>query len=299
MPTKLGGGAGGLPINSIVPMNAFEVIFTEENGNTWLRSGTISNDLNDYPLAARNVGAFFNTFFSFSNETPEAYSCVRTANYFWLITDGNSEAFQYLPDGTYNNLTVDIISIGRPMFDVDWDGTHVWAVGTKNNSTRHLYKLNEADLSVVAEFDLGGTVASDGRSLAVNGDDVWIFQYGGTVHKFDKSGVFQNVSKTLEAGTFTSSNANFIAFYENSFWVLDTVAAKVFQYDLEWNYTGIFFQIAETSSLTNPRGMTVDGEHIWIIGLDLKLLSRFEKYIGMVYRKDDSDSEKPLYVRVA
>lgn len=291
MPTKLGGGAGGLPINSIVPMNTSELIYTEDNGSKWLRSGTVSNDLNQYPLASKNLAAFFDTFFSIATEETSPKAIAWDGTHFWLLGLGNT-VYKYDAEGVYTGTSFGPISGATGM---TWDGAYFWVtIGAGD-------RVDQYDATFTATGVTFSTSAqiTNPEGIAWDGTGFWIADRTNAttdrVYKYDDQGSYTGTSFVYGD---QSKNAYGVAFADGHVWVV-TASGAVLKIHPDDGFTGDFFDISTSSGLSAPTGITWDGDAFWIIGDNLDVVSKFERYVGMAFRKDDPNSEKPLYVRVA
>lgn len=294
MPIKLGGGGSGLPMNSIVPMNISELIHTEDNGSTWLRSGTVSNDLTQYPLAAKSLAAYFKTYFSTAAQETTPKAIAWNGAHFWVIGLARV-AYQYDAQGAYTGVSKNISpQVGNPT-GITWDGAHYWVV----DAAAKIVKQFDSNFSSTGVSFSTASEITTAEGLAWDGSGFWIAERGnGTtdqVFKYDTQGVYTGKSHIYAN---QSKNAYGVEFADGHVWVV-TASGAVLKIHPDDGLTGDSFDIAASSSVSSARGITWDGQAFWIIGANLNVVSKFERYVGMPFRKDDPDSEKPLYVRVA
>lgn len=76
-----------------------------------------------------------------------------------------------------------------------------------------------------------------------------------------------------------------------NWWILEYNYAMVFQYYLNWNYTGIFYYVGEQDS--SPRGIFWDGTNWWMIGAQSKGVYQYYlnwTFTGISYYIGNQDS---------
>lgn len=297
MPTKLGGGSGSLPIDTIMPLNNSEEIHTASDGSIWLRSGIITNDFSAYPLAGRNLAAFFDNFFSYSNETAASPQGVASdGSFIWVIT--STQAFKYNLDGTYTGTVKSISGAVGTASGAYWNGSSYLVVDQTGD------KIEEFDV----DFNSLGTLfaltagAGDSNPEGITSDGSFYYIPERANSPADSVYIY-NLDGSYTGNSFNygneGKNAYGIAFAEGLIWVLTADADIISAYTPEGDYTGIFFGVRDSSELANPGGLSYFNNSFWIIGLDLSIVSEFEKYIGLQFLSIDSDSQRPLFVRVA
>ncbi|MEQ5834219.1 hypothetical protein [Marinobacter sp. NFXS9] len=296
MPIRLGGGgSSALPINSIAPMNTTDPLYTEANGSQWLRSGTVSNDINEYPLAAKSFGAYFNKSFSVGGQETNPTAITWDGSFFYVIGAANI-VHKYAPDGTFIEAIPTSLSTITGMA---WDGTNFWMATTSGN---RIHKVDSA-FNFTGDSVAVGNQVNTLEGVAFDGTHLWALDKTGAgsdsslacIYQYDLDGNYTGVSFNYGA---QSGNGWSFAYAAGSLWVA-TGNGRVLEISPAAGLTGESFSISASSDMTIARGLAFDGTSLWALNVAQANVLAFEKHVGMLTRKTDSDSEKPLYVRVA
>jgi len=291
MPISLKTGGGGLPISAILPLNATQTVYTPEEGDVWLRSGTITDDLTTYPKATTTLAAFFDNFFSNSSEVTYADAVITDGTIFWVISTGRI-AYKYDVTGTYTGTSSNVSTSISTIRGGTWDGTNFWLVDQSDGNVKQF----DTDFNYTGTFfstqGVSPTgIAWDGTYLYVGEDDV----EDRNIYRYDSAGTYTNFSFPYNNETATLKD---ITVLDGFLWLME-VGGKTFKYNLDGEYTGDFFEVVATSNTTNPYGITSDSDSFWIGGNDNSVVSEFTSYAGIAFLAFDTDSGKPLYVKVA
>jgi len=295
MPISLKTGGGGLPISTILPLNSTQTVYTPEEGGVWLRSGTITDDLITYPEATPNLAAFFDNFFGHASELTDARTVITDGTDFWVIGVGRI-AYKYDSAGAYTGTSVPISTTMLDPRGGIWDGTNYWVT----DGTAEFVVQYDSSFSVTGtEFDISAEISSNAQGLAWDGTYLYIAGNNGAsnsfIFRYDAAGAYTGFSFSFEN---EATSIKDLEFFDGFLWVM-TISGSVFKYGLDGIYTGDFFEIAATSETTNPYAITSDSESFWIGGSNKNIVSQFTAYAGIAFIAFDTDSGKPLYVKVA
>jgi len=292
MPISLKTGSGGLPISAILPLNSTQTIYTPEGGGVWLRSGTITDDLTTYPKATTTLAGYFDNFFSHGSELTNAVLVVTNGTDFWVIKD-NAYSYKYDSSGSYASTPQILSGVAGPVSGV-WDGANYhFLSGPDRDITEFDSNLSATGSSFSAAGQIfGGSSIDDAIGLtwdgtyfyAANRSNVYQYSAGGSYTGFS----FSHANSTLQD----------IEYFDGFLWLMEA-SGKTLKYGLDGIYTGDFFEVVATSDTTNPYGITSDSESFWIGGSNNNIVSQFTPYVGIAFIAFDTDSEKPLYVKVA
>jgi hypothetical protein len=293
MPISLKTGSGGLPISAILPLNATQTIYTPEEGGVWLRSGTITDDLTTYPEATTVLAAFFDNFFSHASEITDPSTVITNGTDFWVIDGVARIAYKYDSAGAYTGTSVSIATtMSNPEGGI-WDGTNYWVT---DGSADVVVQYDSSFLATGTEFDISAEIPSNAQGLAWDGTYFYIAGNSSKlIYRYNAAGVYAGFSFSFENETTSVKD---LEFFDGFLWVMEA-GGKTFKYNLDGEYTGDFFEVAATSETTNPYAITSDSESFWIGGSNNKIVSQFTPYVGIAFIAFDTDSEKPLYVKVA
>ena len=129
--------------------------------------------------------------------------------------------------------------------------------------------LNNTSTEAVHKYNASGvyqnvswTTGNDPRGIIWDGNHFVVILSDGNVYKYNSSGVYANV--TFSVANQTSSGASGIAWDGNSFWITDYNSDNVFKY----NSSGVYqnFDFSVSSQDTVPRDITYDGTYLWVLG---------------------------------
>jgi len=292
MPISLKTGSGGLPISAILPLNSTQTIYTPEEGGVWLRSGTITDDFTTYPEATPNLAAFFDNFFEYASELTDADTVITDGTDFWVIGSGRI-AYKYDSAGAYTGTSVSLTAtMSSPQGGI-WDGTNYWVT---DGPAKFVVQYDSSFSATGTEFDISAEIPSNAQGLAWDGTYFYIAgNLDNFIFRYDAAGAYTNFSFSFEAETGIVKD---LEFFDGFLWVIESYG-KTFKYNLDGEYTGDFFEVVATSDTTDPYAITSDSESFWIGGGNNSTVSQFTPYAGIAFPAFDTDSGKPLYVKVA
>ena len=294
MPISLKTGSGGLPISAVLPLNSTQTIYTPEEGGVWLRSGTITDDLTTYPEATPNLAAFFDNFFSHASEANNPGAVVTDGTDFWVIDRLVSIAYKYDSAGAYTGTSVSIpTTMSSPEGGI-WDGTNYWVT---DGIAGFVVQYDSSFSATGTEFDISAEIPDDNaRGLAWDGTYFYIAGNSDRfIFRYDAAGAYTNFSFGFQTAITSVID---LEFFDGFLWVIESYG-KTFKYNLDGEYTGDFFEVVATSDTTDPYAITSDSESFWIGGGNNSTVSQFTPYAGIAFPAFDTDSGKPLYVKVA
>ena len=295
MPISLKTGSGGLPISAVLPLNSTQTIYTPEEGGVWLRSGTITDDLTTYPEATPNLAAFFDNFFSHASETNSPGAVVTDGTDFWVIDRLVSIAYKYDSAGAYTGTSVSILTtMSRPEGST-WDGTNYWVT---DGIAGFVVQYDSSFSATGTEFDISAEIPDNGNARGLAWDGTYFYIAGNSdrfIFRYDAAGAYTNFSFSFQTAITSVID---LEFFDGFLWVIESYG-KTFKYNLDGEYTGDFFEVVATSDTTDPYAITSDSESFWIGGGNNSTVSQFTPYAGIAFPAFDTDSGKPLYVKVA
>jgi hypothetical protein len=293
MPISLKTGSGGLPVSAILPLNSTQTIYTPEEGGVWLRSGTITDDLTTYPKATPNLAAFFDNFFEHASELTNARTVVTDGTDFWVIDGVARIAYKYDSAGAYTGTSVSIATtMSNPEGGI-WDGTNYWVTDTIEEV---VVQYDSSFSATGTEFDISAEIPNNAQGLAWDGTYFYIASNtDNLIFRYDAAGAYTGFSFSFGSET---TNVKDLEFFDGFLWLMEA-SGKTFKYNLDGEYIGDFFEVVATSETTDPYAITSDSESFWIGGSNNSIVSQFTSYAGIAFLASDTDSGKPLYVKVA
>ena len=109
-------------------------------------------------------------------------------------------------------------------------GGHLYCLREQATVRRYSISNGSPYLTTVATYDISSTTGTAVRTIAVDGDYFWVFTSTGTGYKFNASGVYQNVTLSLNANGATNTAWGGVAFAGANIFVTESDNDKIYKF---------------------------------------------------------------------
>lgn len=292
---RAGLGGGGLPINSVLPLNFEAPIYVEKSGSTWLKTGFIETDVTLYPDAKYDefIGGYSGFSIDTQNETSGAGLSLNGISHddsnIWVSDSVTLHLYDKVNGSYITGYTTSI-----QVRDIDIDGSFIWILD-ENTSTVHKY--NKADITDTGFSFSVAAQESSCRGLCVDDNYVWIVGSGNdTIYKYNKSdGTYTGVSQSVATQDLLPRSLDAD---ENFIWMVGGSSSTVYKYNKsDLSYTGYSYDVsAQDQSVTC---ITIDGTSSWVGGSTVPdTIYKYDSAIGIASEKTDTETGLTYYLKV-
>ena len=227
------GGGGGSEINDIKPINSTDLLYTDAEGNKWLRQGYLDTDTTTYPAPAtvrKTIGEWDGTIYYSGGNIPEGLTFDGT-NY-WIVVYGSSTSYLKKLNGTTfaeeQSVTITGSTRQRGAKGVCWDSTNseLLVIGTNYNSVIDRYNtsgtyLGQKFMARFANADGGYMASSYASGITTDGTYIYTCHNNNTMAqnwlaKWSMAGVLQERIELPSVG----SNVLDLQLFDGNIWVM-------------------------------------------------------------------------------
>ncbi|PCH95334.1 MAG: hypothetical protein COB83_08820 [Gammaproteobacteria bacterium] len=275
------GGGSSAPIDSFEVFNRYDLLFTDSNDATWLKTGTIETDVLSYPLAKSFVlGSYTNVSFS-TPQVPAPRGLAWDGVHFWVLSGVTSDPKLYKYDAagaSIDNFAVQSLSSAT---DVVFDGVDLVVIQS-NYWVRH---------TLAGVYVASGSMDSGASAITFDGTYLWVFNSNSMVQynlDFTKTGVTIDITFGPTGMAWDGSN----------FWLCDRYYA--YQYTANGVFTGSKIDIRNEA--TDVEGIVWDGVNLVTTDENTKYLYKYDctstRYVGHPTVEYGGEVSLPVYVRI-
>ena len=227
------GGGGGSEINDIKPINSTDLLYTDAEGNKWLRQGYLDTDTTTYPSPAtvrKTIGEWDGTSYYSSNNIAEGITFDGT-NY-WMVVFGSSTSYlQKLNATTFavaQTVTLSNSNLQNKTTGICWDSTNseLLIIGQANNNRIVRYNTNGTAIGTLFDCIFRSSTNSQLSSLNASGittDGTYVYtshnlNYNAKawLAKWSMAGVLQERIELPSVG----SNVLDLQLFDGNIWVM-------------------------------------------------------------------------------
>jgi len=228
------GGGGGSEINDIKPINSTDLLYTDAEGNKWLRQGYLDTDTTTYPAPAtvrKTIGEWDGTIYYSSGTIPEGLTFDGT-NY-WIVSYGGSTSsnLKKLNGTTFAeeaSYSITASTRQRTAKGVCWDSTNseLLVIGTNYNSVIDRYNtsgtyLGQKFMARFANADGGYMTSTYASGITTDGTYIYTCHNNNTMAqnylaKWSMAGVLQQRIELPSVGV----SVNDLQLFDGNIYVL-------------------------------------------------------------------------------
>lgn len=197
--------------------------------------------------------------FDISSETVSGVGITFEGTYYWISDTTNDMLYEYQMNGVFTGNFIDITINTPNALDLTFDvNERRFYIINDGGSFIDVYEHNG---DYITTFDIDVSISSI-QAITNDGNFLYIINAHDSVYQCSFEGVLTGFSFNI---TNEGGAQSGISFANNFFFTVDRLLEKVFQYDINGNYTGISFN---TSLATDPHTITYNGSHLAITDLD-------------------------------
>jgi len=245
------GGGGGSEINDIKPINTTDLLYTDAEGNKWLRQGYLDTDTTTYPAPAtvrKTVGEWDGIIYYSTSSLPKGLTFDGT-NYWTVIYGSSTSYLKKLNATTFaeeQSVTMNITARQNKARGICWDSTNsqLLIIGNANNNRIIKHNSNGAYTGIL--FDALFRSASNSALSSVNAtgittDGTYVYtahnqpyMAKGLLAKWSMAGVLQERIELPSVGQYIVD----LQLFDGNIWVMyDTpnVLISIDATTLIWN----------------------------------------------------------------
>ncbi len=258
----IGGGGGGSEINDIKPINSTDLLYTDTEGNKWLRQGYLDTDTTTYPSPAtvrKTVGEWDGVLHYSASDIAEGICFDGT--YYWIVANATDELIK-LNGTTFAQIAS--YSIGSQQNNprsVCFDSTanELYVIGTSNNNRISRYNTSGTHLGTLFDarfLSTTGSGLSSANAYGITTDGTYVYtahnqNYNakGFLAKWNMSGVLQERIELPAVGV----RINDVQIFDGNIWVISDYPDALFSIDATthiWNGDSFSLMRYEQSSHT-------------------------------------------------
>lgn len=222
------GGGGGSEINDIKPINSTDLLYTDAEGNKWLRQGYLDTDTTTYPAPAtvrKTIGEWDGTIYYSTSNIAEGLTFDGT-NY-WIVVNAN-DTLRKLDGTTFAEIASYNISIQTNPKGVCWDSTNseLLVIGTASNNRIVRYNSSGSYLGTLFDALFRSSTTSQLSSVNSSGittDGTYVYTSHNHTYmaknllaKWSMAGVLQERIELPAIG----SNVVDLQLFDGNIWVM-------------------------------------------------------------------------------